>query len=63
MRRSLFIRLLLCPGDDDRPERSAIEIEHVQSGGKPRVSGPEEAGQRMRDAKDNKRKDRHIKEE
>lgn len=63
IRKSFYIRWLLSTGDDRQPERSVIEIEHIQSGCNGRVSSLEEANQWMRDAKEARKEDRHIETE
>ena len=62
-RKSFFIRWLLSTGGDRQPERSVIEIQHIQSGSKQRVSSLEEASQWMRDAKESEKEDRIIESE
>ncbi|MGI8639470.1 MAG: hypothetical protein ACR2MG_05890 [Pyrinomonadaceae bacterium] len=63
IRKSFFIRWLLATGSDRKPERSVIEIQHIQSGCKQRVSSLEEAAQWMRDANEERKEDRIIESE
>lgn len=62
IRKSFLIRWLLYTGDEQHKERSVIDIEHIQSGCNGRVSSLEEASQWMKDAKEEKEKDRIINE-
>lgn len=48
IRRSFYIRWLLSVGGERQPERSVIDIEHIQSGDTKRVSSLEEAGEWMK---------------
>jgi len=63
IRKSFFIRWLLITGDDLEPERSVIEVEHIQSGSNRRVSSLEEASQWMQDANEERREDQIIETE
>jgi len=60
IRKSFFIRWLKSTGDDQKPERSVIEIQHIQSDSKQSISSLEEATQWMRDAKESDKEDRII---
>ncbi|MBS1794007.1 MAG: hypothetical protein JSS81_09145 [Acidobacteria bacterium] len=49
-RKSFFIRWLLYRNEEDRQvEKSVIDIEHIQSGGRQRVSSLEEASRWMQE--------------
>ncbi len=63
IRKSFFIRWLLFTGNDRKPERSVIEVEHIQSGCKQRVSSLEEAKQWMQDANELREEERIIESE
>ena len=48
IRKSFFIRWLLVR-DEEKQEKSVVDIEHIQSGDSQRVSSLEEANQWMRE--------------
>ena len=50
IRKSFFIRWLMSAADERQEDRSVIDIEHIQTGDRQRVSTMEEAGEWMKTA-------------